>query len=446
MYDPATINANVNLLDLVGGDSTLCKVTAGEQAGPCPKCGGKDRLHVTATWWFCRQCHPKRGDAIEYVQWRDDVGFVEACELLGGDKSALEGPRMAGTNETRPKTPILRDSEAPGDKWQQSARAFVDMAAGILWQTPAALAYLVGRGLSEATIKAAHLGYWPRTDYRPGERWGQDKDVWLPRGWVIPCEYMGQLQYVKIRRPAEDTGPDGKNKYIAVKGSKKRGAVYNLADLAGKADGVLTEGEINALILKQALGDACGVASVGDAGNMPGAQALPVLARVKRLWLAYDPDKAGQDGAAKMAGLSARARVLPWPWADRGEKYDIADAYKDGENLAAWVFANIGPSTPVARSRWFEHLVRPYLADPTIERGDPKYKIGRALLNAWEMLQLDSEALAELAQDDYEPAYQCPRPGAAIWQDPDGGETAVQVLAPSGRPGQKGRLMDIRRD
>lgn len=393
MYDPATINANVNLLDLVGGDSTLRKVTASEQAGPCPKCGGEDRLHVTATWWFCRQCHPKRGDAIAYIQWRDGLTFTEACELLGGDKSALEGPRMAGTNETRPKTPILHESEAPGDKWQQSARAFVDMAAGILWQTPAALAYLVGRGLSEATIKAAHLGYNPKEMYRPGDRWGQDGKVWLPRGWVIPCEYMGQLQYVKIRRPAEDLGPDEKNKYIAVKGSKKRGAVYNLADLAGKADGVLTEGEINALILKQALGDACGVASVGDAGNMPGAQALPVLARVKRLWLAYDPDKAGQDGAAKMAGLSARARVLAWPWGDRGEKYDIADAYKDGENLAAWVFAQIGPGTPVARSRWFEHLVRPYLADPTIGPGDPKYKIGRALLNAWELLQLDSEAL-----------------------------------------------------
>ena len=85
MYDLQAIKDSVNLVDLVNGDTSIKKVAAQEYAGPCPKCGGKDRLHVTSSWFFCRQCHPKRGDAIEYVQWRDGITFSEACDLLGGD-------------------------------------------------------------------------------------------------------------------------------------------------------------------------------------------------------------------------------------------------------------------------------------------------------------------------------------------------------------------------
>ena len=391
MYDPTAINASTDLFDLVSGDTTLCKLTVSEQAGPCPKCGGKDRLHVNTdkNRFFCRQCHPKWGDAIEYVQWRDGVDFVEACELLGGDKSALSAPRIGGTYENRPKPTILRDSEAPSDLWQERAREFVTYCETQLWQIPDALDYLHGRGLSDETIRAARLGYNPKEIHDKPENWGQEpancpRGVWLPRGWVIPCEVGGVLWYVKVRRPADDS--DDGNKYIAVKGSHKAGVIYGLDSMAGKSDGVLCEGELNALILGQCVGGVCGVASVGDSGNIPGAQSLPTLASIKRLWLAYDPDKAGQDGAAKMAGLSGRARVLAWPWGDRGEKYDIADAHRDGENLAVWVFEQIGPADPVACSRWFEYHMQPFLTDPTLTREDPRYKIGRALLNAWDML------------------------------------------------------------
>ena len=38
-YDPVAINAAVNLVDLVGADTSLRRVSGEEHAGPCPKCG-----------------------------------------------------------------------------------------------------------------------------------------------------------------------------------------------------------------------------------------------------------------------------------------------------------------------------------------------------------------------------------------------------------------------
>lgn len=70
-------------------DTELKKVAqtnGGEYAGPCPFCGGEDRFRVwpkrNSMW--CRQCDYS-GDLIDYIQERDGVGFVEACEKLGLD-------------------------------------------------------------------------------------------------------------------------------------------------------------------------------------------------------------------------------------------------------------------------------------------------------------------------------------------------------------------------
>ncbi len=78
-----------NLLSaLIEADGmTLRGKPDGERYGPCPKCSGRDRFHVC--WYagrerfFCRQCHPRRGDAIEYLHWAHGMTYREACAVLG---------------------------------------------------------------------------------------------------------------------------------------------------------------------------------------------------------------------------------------------------------------------------------------------------------------------------------------------------------------------------
>jgi len=114
-YDVQALKERINLVDLIGHDTRLRKVAAQEYAGPCPRCGGDDRLHCTATWWFCRQCHDKRGDAIAYVQWRDGLEFGEACERLGGGEliNPLGGAAKKSEKEREVATPAIRPTETP---------------------------------------------------------------------------------------------------------------------------------------------------------------------------------------------------------------------------------------------------------------------------------------------------------------------------------------------
>jgi hypothetical protein len=329
-FDTDAIKRDTDLLELVGA-SALRKVSStngGEWAGPCPLCGGRDRFHVTARWWACRQCHPKRGDAIEFLRWRDGADFATACEILGGAKVAGDRARMRPVR----RTPVPKPTATPAETWQARARDYLAWAESQLWD-PAnadALAYVRGRGLSDATIREAGLGYNPRTMKDDGAKWGQPGRVLLPMGWVIPCVAGDTVHYVKTRRP------EGDPKYLAVRGSKVAGVVYGAALAQGHRGMILCEGEFNCLILRQLLGDAIPVASVGAATGTLGLGALAKLTRSPRWYLQFDPDDAGRDAAAKLASEYPRARVLSWPW-----DVDVNDAHLAGHDVAAAILAQV---------------------------------------------------------------------------------------------------------
>ena len=154
-------------------------------------------------------------------------------------------------------------------------------------------------------------------------------------------------------------------------------------------DVILCEGELNALILRQCVAEVCAVVSVGDSGNRPGAEALASLATARRWHLAFDPDKAGMRAQNTLCDQYSRARPLPWPWRDRGEKYDINDAFLDGEDLARWVIASIGPSGDRRRA-WLEHHLG-RLDEPSFAAGgdesDASLRMRLALYDAWRALR-----------------------------------------------------------
>src|SRR5690606_20103114 len=128
-----------------------------ERAGPCPRCGGEDRLHCTAEWFFCRQCHPKRGDPIEFVRWlQPGLSFPEAvAQLAGGIVTKAVTKR-----EPERQPPATKPQSA---EWRKRAEALATEAHERLWANEGepAQAYLLGRGLEPHTWLQYGLGYRP---------------------------------------------------------------------------------------------------------------------------------------------------------------------------------------------------------------------------------------------------------------------------------------------
>ncbi len=111
MLDVAQLKEQADLLGLVGKYTALTRLSGSEYGGPCPKCGGNDRFHVQSAegWWFCRQCHEKRGDVIEFVTWLEGVSFREACERIGGGGFVAKAP----TKHQSPRAPIVPPDDRP---------------------------------------------------------------------------------------------------------------------------------------------------------------------------------------------------------------------------------------------------------------------------------------------------------------------------------------------
>ena len=327
MLDTQAIKANVNLIDLVGRYVTLHKESSSEMSGPCPKCGGHDRLHVTAGWFFCRQCHERRGDAIEFVAWLNGLGFQAACGWLAG--GATTTPSVKATPR-----PVVGDGPPPAD-WQAKARAILADAEAALWGDVGARArdWLHQRGLADDTLKVWRIGYCP------GNGWYHD--LFVPRGIVVPWLAGDVIWKLNTRRPA------GERKYQAVRGSKS--GLFGVDRLTGKADCTIAEGEFDTMLTWQIVGDLADALSLGSATGRLADRWLPCLLHVRRFWVATDADDEGDKAVAHWLELTGERgrRVLP-----PGGYKDITEAWQAGVDLRAWVMgapveaAGIGVGEP----------------------------------------------------------------------------------------------------
>lgn len=232
-----------NLVGIAERYTTLRKEAAREYAGPCPKCGGRDRFHVKPDAWFCRQCHPEFGDQIEFIRWADGADFVTAIERLTGQKP------MQPTAQRKP-TAIQSPIRRPAD-WPAKATAIVQRARAKLIDGAGA-DYLVGRGLQPATWAAFGLGY---TD----EAEGVAQAFQVP-AIVIPWMRGGEISAIHYRflQSVITTDEDGRlysHKMRSYPGSVNQGLLYGGQALLGCAEGlrtlVLCEGELNAISIWQ---------------------------------------------------------------------------------------------------------------------------------------------------------------------------------------------------
>jgi hypothetical protein len=129
-------------------------------------------------------------------------------------------------------------------------------------------------------------------------------------------------------------------KYTSVAGSRPN--LYLADNLVGHKVAVICEGEFDALLLAQEVGDPStgsgqalvGVVALGSAGNKKKAidAGLPFLLGVKRLLVATDNDEEGERAAVYLLERTRRARRLRVPQGN-----DVTDFWKVGGDLREWV-------------------------------------------------------------------------------------------------------------
>ncbi len=127
------------------------------------------------------------GDAVALVRRLDTVDDLPRG---GGVPDRRLGPREE--TDTPTKAPVARPRPNPRGCPRRTPWPSWRTRSGRLW-TPEgsdALAYLIGRGLTDATIRAARLGVVPSLAL-PGR----------PRGIVIPWFDGDRLTLVKVRQP-----------------------------------------------------------------------------------------------------------------------------------------------------------------------------------------------------------------------------------------------------
>jgi DNA primase len=242
-------------------------------------------------WWRCYGCG-EHGDAANLVMKLQGVGFREAIEIVA-ELAGIVAPsgRSTGTFP-RPEVP---SGLPPAD-----ALSLVTEAALRLW-TPEgieALAYLYGRGLTDKTIRAAYLGWTPGVmiPTREGNRRFQAPGV------VIPWFDGDRLTHVKIRQP-EGAKPKYAEAY------RDRPAVYRALGVIQPGHPlIIVEGDFDALLVGQELGDLAAVVTLGSASSRPDPSLLGRMLAAAPWYVATDADQAGDKAALGWPAGTIRVR------------------------------------------------------------------------------------------------------------------------------------------
>ena len=351
----------MTILDLLSQDGIELKRVAsthgGEYAGPCKKCGGRDRFRA---WpeegeggrWWCRS-EEIGGDCIQYLREVRGMKYLESCDFLGQEpevrKRSFDWSRKPSNKPQWEPREVIK----PADEWVKKCSVFVEWSQNQLWSEEGknTLDWLkTERGLSEETIKAFHLGWNFQDAWRERKTWGlpdefkpdgKTKKLWLPGGVVIPHYADTALQRARIRRFNPEQGPP----YCIVSGSSTGPMVLG----NNRRVFVIVESELDALLLHQEIGDMAGVISLGNAQTRPDKLTAELLRAADLILIALD----GDDPGAKEAWLwwpqhfQQAKRLPPIDGKDPGEMW------KAGVSLKDWVEVGIEEesqqSTPLAQ-------------------------------------------------------------------------------------------------
>ncbi len=295
-------------------------------------------------WWFW-ECpfhpdkHPSLGVSMAEGNWH-----CFQCGS-GGDARAwlLKYRRMRVDHyqnrsiQNQPRQ-VEKAVNPPNDVWQARAQALIREFSANLWWTQGKNArwYLYGRGLKGEIMERVHVGYNPINRFEPLDKWGltpaspEEKTVFIPAGICIPWMVDGKIWKINFRRSRAYP------KYLQVKGSQP--AVFGLESVRDHSIVFLVEGEFDAMLLEQEAGNLVGVCTLGSASSRHlSSKWLSYFLGCHRIFLVGDDDKAGNDWAKAMSGLSHRLKQIHVP---KGK--DISDYWHLSGNLHEWVQEIIG--------------------------------------------------------------------------------------------------------
>lgn len=314
-------SVQVDLLKVIGSDTTLRRHVKNEWVGGCPLCGeGTDRFVV---WpydphprWWCRRCE-RKGDAITYIMERDKVGFRTACERLEGI------PAMAAP---------ARQEERQLTDWQREG---FEQIAGDCHRTLACedierpRQWLDDRGLPAQSINDFWLGYHLG---RAGESspyavqgWDEPKPrhISAAHGITIPLYGVdGKLYGLSVRRAV------GKPKYLTVSTSQVPLFGKPCAHPGGTL--VIVEGWFDCILLHRLAGHLVDVVALGSARADVDERWRGHLCQYSRWLVCTDNDQAGEKAAAGWCSWSERASRLEVPFGKDPTEYWMALAGEIG--------------------------------------------------------------------------------------------------------------------
>jgi hypothetical protein len=239
------------------------------------------------------------------------MSFVEAVAYLTGAST----PTIPTSHRSTPAIkPRVATSAEPSGMTAADALALVEAAQQRLWTPagfgPATLDYLHRRGLSDEAIRGARLGYAEALPLSG-----------RPRGVVIPWFDNGRLALVKLRQP------DGmKPKYREV--FRDRPTLYPGRHVIRPGRPlVIVEGEFDAILVRQALGELAPVVTLGSASSRPVPGILGTMLAAAPWYIATDGDEAGDKAADGWPSSARRVRPAAKDW---------TAAHLAGVNLRDW--------------------------------------------------------------------------------------------------------------
>lgn len=405
------IRGRINILDVISEYVSLKR--AGKSfKGLCPFHAEKTpSFNVSEEFqsWHCFGCD-EHGDVFSFLMKIENLTFAEALERLA-KKTGVELQRSKDRQTSRRE--LL-------SRINGLAAAYY---AALLKRNPAALEYLVGRGLAEETIEEFRLGYaapgWDGlATYLAGKKVSEG-DAALAgllikgdRGYYDRFRHRVVFPILDIQervigfggRAIGDDQPKYLNSPETPLFSKTR-ALYglNLArkKIAAEDAAVVVEGYMDVIAAHQAGFGHC-VATLGTALT---TEHTNILSRyTKRIVLAYDADGAGMKAALRSAAMFLEAefdvRIARLPKGEdpdsmlrRGATAEFASALSDAQPIVDYRLGLLREShdlsTPAGKASMLREIARilaeipstlqreEYIRSLAVGRFHPSWESGR---------------------------------------------------------------------
>ncbi|MGH2505693.1 MAG: CHC2 zinc finger domain-containing protein, partial [Ktedonobacterales bacterium] len=265
--------------------------------------------------WWCFGCQ-RGGDVIEFVRLLEGIGFRDAVERL---EAVSRQPRVVATPRPPSDRGVQRALTAPLTPDGQRA---LDVAIACyvreLMESPPARRYLHARGLSEALVRAARLGYCSgvrlcdalrlhgvpvRAGWAVGLFSGREGRERFSGRITIPEIRDGHARGLTSRLLEDDTDAP---RYLSLPGPRP---LYGTEHVRGQPAVIGVEGYFDALTLWGWRLPAFAAGGV----SLP-ADALESLCAARAIYLAFDQDAPGQEAARVLSRkLGPRLRLLTLP-------------------------------------------------------------------------------------------------------------------------------------